>query len=167
MNHAFNHWVCCTYYIIIVIYCQCTVCVLYLPSFAGNRVSEGAECAPPGGLYVQCVEEAGLRRGLSVALPVHWLRAGQSNPGFPLRCLFLKKIFFSSCLPVHSFMEGKWVEKTKTQTQSPIVFFENDEETTTVYAPVLTCSGSQQLPTIAAILFNVKLVFLTKICMCF
>nr|XP_048289392.1 GTP-binding protein SAR1a-like isoform X2 [Myodes glareolus] len=37
----------------------------------GKCVSERAECPPHGSIHVQCAQEARLRRGLSLALPVY------------------------------------------------------------------------------------------------
>lgn len=51
-----------------------------LPAFlSGQHSHEGAEHETTGGVHVQCVEEAGLRRGLSLALPVHRLKLPSPN----------------------------------------------------------------------------------------
>lgn len=44
----------------------------------GYHSYEGAEHKTIGGVHVQCVEEAGLRGGLPLALPIHRLKA--ANP---------------------------------------------------------------------------------------
>lgn len=51
-----------------------------LPAFlSGQHSHEGAEHKTTGGVHVQCVEKAGLRRGLSLALPVHRLKLPSPN----------------------------------------------------------------------------------------
>lgn len=105
-------------------------------SSLGNGLSERAECAPPGGLYVQCVEEAGLRRGLPVALPVHRLRAGGNLSAAPSplpMCVF-------SIFLVHSSLEG---EMGKEDKASPYLICFDDDDTIVVCTPVLNCSGSR------------------------
>lgn len=48
---------------------------VFFPTFlSGHHSYEGAEHKTTGGVHVQCVEEAGLRRGLPLALPVHRLK---------------------------------------------------------------------------------------------
>lgn len=52
--------------------------LLLFPS--GQHSHEGAEHKTTGGVHVQRAEEAGLRRGLPLALPVHRLKAAEPRP---------------------------------------------------------------------------------------
>jgi len=56
------------------VFCCCfNWCLLWPPPPVGHHRREGAEHEAPGGVHVQRAEEAGLRRGLPLALPVHRL----------------------------------------------------------------------------------------------